>query len=34
MYAEYIGYGFIFFALGFTSAYLMAIFKKGANTAT
>jgi len=34
MYAEYLGYGFILFTLGFTSGYLMAVFKKGAQMAT
>ncbi len=34
MYAEYIGYGFILFAVGFSSAYFMAVFKKGASLVT
>ena len=34
MYAELIGFGFIFFAVGFSSAYLIAFFKKGAQLAT
>jgi len=34
MYVEYIGYGFILFAVGFTGSYLMAIFKKGTQIAT
>jgi hypothetical protein len=34
MYAAYIGYGFIVFAVGFTGSYLMAVFKKGTQIAT
>lgn len=34
MYAEYVSYGFIFFAIGFSGAYLMAVFKKGTQIAT
>jgi hypothetical protein len=34
MYAAYMGYGFILFAIGFSGAYLMAVFKKGAQIAT
>ena len=34
MYAAYLGYGFILFSIGFTGAYLIAVFKKGANIAT
>jgi hypothetical protein len=34
MYAQYIGYGFILFSVGFSGAYLIGVFKKGASIAT
>jgi len=34
MYSSYIAFGFMVFAIGFTGAYLMGVFKKGANIAT
>lgn len=34
MYAAYIGYGFVLFAVGFSGAYLIGVFKKGTQIAT